>query len=160
MKNHAQRLFRVSLIAFLGFAVSWVTSQAQEVSVSGIYLLIEVNGEKLPAASWTKKSNGERCREEVLEGAMFLDSIGRFAAFVTTRDVCLDEDGSETAIKEESVIWPGSYEKSGNQVTLQYEFELWPDPDQAVLNGDLLVLKDEGVGEYEGQSTEFVLRRK
>jgi len=160
MKNHAQRLFRVSLIAFLGFAVSWVTSQAQEASVSGVYLLIEVNGEKLPAASWTKKSNGERCKTETLGGALLLDSKGRFAAFVTERNVCLHEDGSESTIKEESVIWPGSYNMSGNQVTLQYEFELWPDPDQAVLNGDHLVVKSEGVGDYEGQSTEFIFRRE
>ena len=49
--------------------------------MSGVYSLIEVNGEKLSAVSWTKNKNGERCKAETLEGAMFLDSQGRAAFF-------------------------------------------------------------------------------
>ena len=60
MKNHLHRLFGVNLITLLGLIVAWGDSQAQEASVAGIYSLIEVDGEKLPAFSWTEKANGER----------------------------------------------------------------------------------------------------
>lgn len=159
MNNHMRRFSIASLITLLGTVVGLVISQAQEPSVSGVYSLIEVNGGELPAVSWTKNSNGERCTEEILEGALFLDSKGRFAAFVTERDVCLREDGLETEVNKESVIWPGSYKVSGDQVTLEYDFEQWSDPDQAAIKGDFLVLNSEGVGDYEGQSTEFVFRK-
>ena len=160
MNNHMRRFSIASLITLSWTVVGLVVSQAQEPSVSGVYSLIEVNGAELPAVSWTKNSNGDRCTEEILEGALFLDSKGRFAAFVTVRDVCLQEKGFETEANKESVIWPGSYKISGNQVTLNYDFEQWSEPDQAAINGDLLVLNLEGVGDYEGQSTEIVFRRE
>lgn len=156
MKNQLRILFVSSLIAFSGILVGSSMSLAQEATVAGIYLLIEVNGKNLPAVSETKMSNGVRCNEETLEGALIFNSDGRYAAFITSREICLHEDGSKSITKEESEIWPGSYKISDNQVTLQYDFELWPDPDHAVLKGGLLVYESGG----EGQAiTEFVFRR-
>jgi hypothetical protein len=159
MNSNSKNFVRFSLILCLLIAVGLDNTKAQEPSVSGVYTLIEVNGEKLPAVSWTKKSNGERCNEEISKGALFVDSEGRLAAFVTARDICLHEDGTETIVKEGSTIFPGSYMMSGKQLILQ--FELLPeDRNQAELDGDFLVVKDEGIGEYEGQSAEFVFRRQ
>ena len=147
MKKYGKKIFRVSLITFLGIAVGLGVSQAQEPSVSGVYLLIEVNGEKLPAVLKGKPNNlggcaacGERCKEEILGGALLLDSEGRSAAFLTERDVCLHEDGSETAAGENSLIFPGTYNISGNQITNETVFGT----DQAILKGDLLVYKTGG----------------
>jgi len=158
MKNHLHRLFGVNLITLLGLIVAWGDSQAQEASVAGIYSLIEVDGEKLPAFSWTEKANGERCKQEILEGALLLDSEGRLAALVTERDFCAHEDGSEAAGKEASTIFPGSYKISGSQIILQ--FEIGPNPDHGVLTGDLLVVTEGGgADDRDGRTTEYVFRR-
>lgn len=150
-----QKLFGITLVAFVVFAVGLGISQTSEPSVPGVYLLVEVNGEKLPAVSWTKKSNGESCNIEILGGALLLDSEGRWASLVTERDVCVHEDGSKTADEEASMMFAGSYKISGNQITLQDEISA----DQAILKGDLLVLTVIGVGVFEGQTTKLVLRR-
>lgn len=139
--------------AVMAVAVDLGVLQDQDPSVPGVYLLIEVNGAQLPAVSWTTKPNGERCKNEILEGALFLDAEGRSAAFLTERDICLQDDGSESAVKENSVIFPGSYVASGNQITIEDDFGT----DQAVLNGDVLVYKTGGEGR---PITEFVLRRE
>ena len=151
-----QKLFGITLVAFVVFAVGLGISQTSEPSVPGVYLLVEVNGEKLPAVSWTKKSNGESCNTEILGGALLLDSEGRWASLVTERDVCVHEDGSKTADEEASMMFAGSYKISGNQITLQ-ENEI--SADQAILKGDLLVLTVIGVGVFEGQTIKCVLRR-
>ena len=150
-----QRLFGISLAAFLMLSVGLGISQTSEPLVPGVYLIIEVNGEKLPAISWTKESNGKRCKTETLGGALLLDSEGRWASLVAERDICLHEDGSETTGKEASIMFTGLYKVSGNHITLQDEGSA----DQAVLNGDLLVLTVVGVGVFEGQTTKYVLRR-
>jgi hypothetical protein len=153
--NSKQRLFGIIWVALVGFAVGLGISETSEPLAPGIYLLIEVNGEKLPAVSWTKKSNGERCKTETLGGALLLDSKGQWASLVTERDVCVHEDDSETAGEKASTMFAGSYKISGNQITLQDETSA----DQAILKGDLLVLTIVGVGVFEGQTTEYVLRR-
>ncbi len=117
--------------------------QDQEPSVPGIYLLVEMNGTQLPAVSWTTKPSGQRCRNEILEGALIFDAEGRSAAFVTDREVCLHDDGSESAAQENSVIFPGSYVVSGNQITIEDDFGT----DEAVLNGNILLYKTGGAGE-------------
>lgn len=149
------RFFGISLVALLGFAVALSVSRASEQSVPGAYLLVEVNGEKLPALSWTKEVKGQRCKIETLGGALLLDSEGRWASLVTERDVCVHEDGSENTTDESSVMFTGSYKISGNQITLQDETS----SDEATLKGDVLVLEVVGVGVFEGQTAKYVLRR-
>ena len=154
MNAHLQRLIGVSLIAFLVFAGGLGMSQAQESSVSGVYLLIEVNGEKLPAVSWSTSSNGERCKTETLGGALLLDLAGRSASFVTEREVCVLANGSENVGREASTMFTGSYRISGDQLTIEDEVS----SDTAALKGGLLIVKVAGVGVYVGQTTEFVLQ--
>jgi len=111
-----QKLFGITLVALVGLMVGSGTSQTSEPALPGIYSLIEVNGEKLPAVSWTSESNGKHCNTETLGGALLLDSEGQWASLVTERDVCLHDDGSETAHEEVSSMFMGSYESSGNQI--------------------------------------------
>jgi hypothetical protein len=153
MNNHVQRRFGVSTVAFLSLTVGWGISQAEEVSVAGIYSLVEVDGEQLPANSWTEKLDGERCKQVILKGVLLLDSEGRSAAFLTERVFCASEGDSENVGKEHSVIFAGSYTSSGNQIALQDDFGT----DRAVVEGDILVYETGG----EGQPTEkFVFRKQ
>jgi len=128
-------------------------SQAHGPSVFGIYNLIQINEENLPAVAFTgpKKPNGDQCREEMLSMAVILEPKGRSSEFVTGRDVCVHEDGSETATEEEMATWIGSYTISGDQLTIQGS--------QAVLKEDLLIVTYVGVGEHEGQSIKAVFQR-
>lgn len=138
--------------AVMTVAVDLGVLQDQDPSVPGVYLLIEKNGAQLPAVSWSTKPNGERCKNEILEGALLFDAEGRSAAFLTERDTCLHDDGSESAVKEHSVIFPGTYVVAGNMITIEDDFGT----DQSVLNGNILVYKTGGESE---PTTEFAFRR-
>jgi hypothetical protein len=139
--------------AVMAVAVGLGVLQDEAPSVPGVYLLIEVNGEQLPAVSWVSRPNGEHCQNEILEGALVFDDEGKSAAFLTERDVCQNDDGSESAAKERSVIFPGSYVVSGNQITIEDDFGT----DQAVLNGNILLYRTGGEGR---PITEFAFRRE
>jgi predicted phage-related endonuclease len=152
MKNHVHRLFGGHLIGFLALIVGWSISQAQETSVAGIYSLIEVNGQKLPAELWIENSDGTRCKQVVVEGALLLDSEGRSASFITERVVCPNEEKSEAEATERSTMFPGSYKASGNQITVEDDFGT----DHAVLEGDLLAYK---TGEGGPSVIDWVFRR-
>jgi len=153
MKICVQRLFGVGSIAFLGLIVSWGISQAEEASVAGVYLLIEMNGEQLPANSWAEKPDDKRCKQVILQGALLLDSEGRSAAFITERVACPNEGGPETLEKKHSVIFAGSYTISGNQITIEDDFGT----DEAVIKGDVLVYETGGDGR---PIEEFVFRKE
>ena len=153
MSNHVQRQCGVSLIAFLWLTVGWSISAAEEASVAGIYLLIEMNGEQLPANSWIEKPDGKRCKQVILEGALLLDTDARSAAFITDRVVCPNDDGSASDGKEHSVIFAGSYTVSGDQITLEDDFGT----DRAVVKGDVLVYETGGEGR---PIEEFVFRKE
>ena len=139
--------------AVMAVAVELGVLQDQDPSVPGIYLLIEVNGRQLPAVSWTTLPSGERCSKEIFEGALVFDAEGRSSAFISEREVCLHDDGSESAAKEGSVIFPGTYVVSGNQITIKDDFGT----DHAVLNGKILVYKTGGEGR---PVTEYAFRKQ
>ena len=143
MNNHIQRHFGVIAVAFLLLTVGWGVSQAEEVSVAGIYSLEQVDGQQLPANSWTEKLDGERCKQVILRGVLLLDSEGRSAAFLTEKVSCPSEAATEGGGKERSVIFADSYTRSGNQITLRDEFGT----DRAVLEGDVLVYETGGEGQ-------------
>ena len=115
MNNRVQRQFVVSAVALLSLIAGWNISQAEEQSVAGVYSLVEVDGERLPANSWTENLDGERCRQVILKGVLLLDSEGRSSAFLTERVFCPSEDASENGGKEQSVIFAGTYAVSRNQ---------------------------------------------
>ena len=115
MNNRVQRQFVVSAVALLSLIAGWNISEAEDASVAGVYLLMEVNGEQLPANLWTENLDGERCRQVILKGVLLLDSEGRSSAFLTERVFCPSEDASENGGKEQSVILAGTYAVSRNQ---------------------------------------------
>jgi hypothetical protein len=153
MNNQVQRHFGINAVAVFALTVGWGISQAEEVSVAGIYSLVEVNGEQLPTKLWIVKPDGERCSQVTLEGALLLDSEGRSAAFLTERVVCPNEGESETDGIEHSVIFAGSYTNSGNQITIEDDFGT----DRATLKDDVLVYE---TGEEEGAISKFVFRKE
>lgn len=128
-------------------------SKAQRSSAFGIYNLIQINEEKLPGIAFTgpKKPNGDQCRWEVLSAAVILEPKGRSAEFATMREVCVHEDGSETATEEEMTTWIGSHSIFRGQLTIQGS--------QAVLKEDLLIVTYPGIGEYEGQIAKAVFQK-
>lgn len=145
MKCDLRTAFPYSLFVSVAIAADLSLAQAQAPSVPGVYLLLEVNGNSLPAVTGARSSNGERCQTEVLDGAVLFGSDGQSAAFVTEREVCAFEDRPETTVRQESVIFVGSYEVSGNQITINDDFGT----DYAVRDGDLLIYTtDPGATEY------------
>lgn len=138
--------------AVMAVAVGLGVLQDEAPSVPGVYLLIEVNGEQLPAVRWASRPNGERCKKEILKGALFFDDEGKSAAFLTEFDNCLNDAESQSAAKEKSVIFPGSYVVSGNQITIEDDFGT----DKAILNGNMMLYM---TGEEGKPITEFAFRR-
>ena len=150
MKSQLRKLLGMGLIAFLGISTRFSNSHAQEAFGPGIYVLIEVNGESLPVVTGERSSDGELCETETLEGAVLIDSEGRSAAFVTERETCIGKDGSETVASVRSVIFPGTYEISGNEISIRDEFGT----DNAVLEGDLMIYS------VENEAAEYILRKQ
>ena len=88
---------------------------------------------------------------------MLLDSAGRWAALVTARETCTNRDDSQTVSDERSETFSGSYETSGDRIVL-YD-ETLGGSDEGSLTGDVLVVTVVGAGDFEGQSSEWVLRK-
>ncbi|MBT8083290.1 MAG: hypothetical protein KJO56_12770 [Gammaproteobacteria bacterium] len=150
MSAYQETGFWPYLIIVFWFMASPSVSLAEEQSVFGIYILVEVNGETLPTPEWPDKVTSDGCKEEILSGAVILDSDGKSAEFLTVRKVCVHEDGSETVSEEDRGMWTGPYQVSGHQLTIQ--------GDRAVLNGDLLILKVDT--ESESRTSVLVFQRE
>lgn len=142
MSNQVQVHFGICALALLSLIGGWGISQAEEATVDGVYSLVEVNGEALPANLWTEKPDGEHCEQIILKGALLLDSEGRSAAFLTESVSCPSEVDEGSAGKKRSVMFVGSYSVSGNQVTIEDDFGT----DRAVVEGDVLVYETGGDG--------------
>lgn len=150
MNNRPNRSLLSSLIIVFCFSTNLDVSLAEEPSIFGIYVLVEVNGETLPTPEWPDKVNSDGCKEEILSGAVILDSDGKSAEFLTVREVCVHEDGSETVSEEDRGMWVGPYQASQNQLTIQ--------GDRAALEGDLLVLYVDSRSEI--RTSVFVFQRE
>ena len=155
--NADQKCFGFLFVATLLLASSLSISHASELSTAGVYMLVEINGEELPAFSWSSSADGQDCREETLQGALLLDSNGGWAVLLTERAICLDESGSDTIGEQASDILTGSYEISGNQITLHFMETVTTG--QFTSAGEILVFQIVGVGKFEGQTAEYVMRR-
>lgn len=153
MNNHRQRQVTVSAGAVLLLALAWGISYAEEVSVAGVYSLMQVDGQELPATSWTERPDGERCKQLVVKGVLLLDSEGRSAAFLTEKVFCPSEAATARAGAEHSVIFAGSYTRTGNEITLRDAFGT----DRAVLEGDVLAYE---TGGEEQPVVKFIFRKE
>ena len=149
MNNFLLGRFGISFVILLSLIALPGISQAQDASVAGVYTLEEVNGESLPANSWTETLDGERCKQVILKGVLLLDTEGQSAAFLAERVFCPSEDAG----KERSTIFAGSYSVSGNEITIEDDFGT----DRAVVEGDVLVYETGG----DGRPVEkFVFRKE
>lgn len=159
MKKRIQKFGVTQSLALLGTILLAFTVQADGDSIAGVYLLTHVNSEELPAATWTRAIDSRSCTNETLDGALLIDTEGRMAVLATTRDVCLESDGSKKTSTPKSELFDGTYEVSGDAIELH--FTAFPnEPDTGVLANGVLTVKDVGGGDFEGQIAEFIFRKK
>lgn len=157
MRNNVHRIIGVNVIAILALAFILGGSQAQSVSVSATYSLVKVNGDEIPAVSWTKEVDDKTCEYLTFGGALLLNSEGRSGAFAMERVNCIDMNGFKTSTLSDFVMFTGEYEISGNQISFYYDDEI--SNDRGTLEGDLLILKVVGIYEYEGQTTVYTFEK-
>ena len=153
--NANKKRFGFLFVATLLLASSLSISHASELSTAGVYMLVEINGEALPAFSWPANVDGQDCREETIQGALLLDSKGGWAVLLTEREICSDESGSDTVGEQGSDILVGSYEISGKQITLHFMETVTTG--RFTSAGERLVFQIAGVGKFEGHTAEYVL---
>lgn len=157
MTNHANRINGVNSLAVLGLAIFLGGSQAQSVSVSATYSLVKVNGEEIPAVSWTKEGDDKSCEYLTFGGALLLSPEGRSGAFAMERVNCIDKNGSRTSTLGDFVMFTGQYEISGNQISFHYDDAI--SNDRGTLEGDFLTLEVVGIYEYQGQTTVYTFEK-
>ena len=145
------------IVASLIHALCLGNSRADDLSVAGVYVLVEINGSELPAVSWSTDTGGQGCREETLNGTVLFGSDGAWAGLIAERMVCKNSDGSEDIGDPSSSILSGSYTIAGNQITIIFDGIV--STGQYNAEKGLLVFKTVGVGPFEGQTLEYVLRR-
>ena len=138
MNNHVPRHERIIAVALLLLVAGWGISQADEAPVDGVYSLLEVNGEQLPANLSTETPDGDHCEQVILKGVLLLDSEGQSAAFLTVGGSC--EDEAEAGSR--STIFAGTYSVSDNRITIEDNFGT----DHATVEGDVLVYETGGKG--------------
>lgn len=124
--------------------------------ISGAYKLVQVNGENLPATSWT--GPGEGCRHESLSGILLVDSDNRWAAFIQERELCAGTSEETSTGSAKSSIFTGTYRISGS--TYEFHDETLGVTDRARIDGDMLRYTAAGIGDFEGQTGEYVFVRQ
>ena len=155
MNKHIHGYLTVSIVSLLVLPSVLGGSKVGAAPVSATYELIKVNGKELPAVSWITKSDGKHCEFLTIDGALMLSLEERAGAFALERVTCIGEDGSKTSSLGDFVMFTGSYEISGDRISIR-----WSDPpDYGTLNGNLLTVVVIGVGDYEGQTTHYSFRR-
>ena len=154
------RPMQVRFGVLMGFLVSFSVAavSAEELSRAGIYILSEVNSQQLPALTWITNADGKKCRDETLEGGLFMDRDGRAVAFTTERMTCVDSSGKAVPGQEVSTLWAATYEVSANNIAIL--FENFNDADKGVFDGERLILTSVGAGDFEGQTSEFVFHKQ
>jgi len=143
------------LVSILCLAACPTIGHADE--VAGVYRLAEINGQELPAVSWTFSRGEQDCRILVIQSTFLLGSDGKWAALLSEQDVCSAGDGPEVTEGPSRGILTGTYDISGTELELSYEgiVSLGAFSEE----GGRLTLRTVGVGRYEGQSLEYVLEK-
>lgn len=143
MNSYERIIYGLGLLTLLGVAASPGVAHSQESPAPGVYLLTQVEGSALPMTLWTTKPNGDRCKQEIIQGALLLDSEGRSAAFLVDRTICANDNESGAAAAEKSIIFSGSYSVSGGTLlSIRDDFGT----DKATLEGDMLIYESGGEG--------------
>lgn len=129
-------------------------SSSAATSVQATYSLTKVNGEDVPAISWVTETDSERCEHLTSGGALLLNLEGRSGAFAMERVNCVSAQEFRTSSVNDFMIITGTYEISGNQIVIRDEVST----DRGTLLGDALTIAVVGVGDFEGQTTEYVFQ--
>ena len=147
---------KVFLILLSYAAASSLLGESTTQNIAGTYSLLQVNGKNLPAISWT--GPGQGCGHENLYGIMLVDSNHRWAALIEEREVCAGSSGATSTGAAKSNIFTGTYMISDSI----YEFhdETLGVTDRVKIDGDLLRYIAAGIGDFEGQTAEYVFVRE
>lgn len=123
----------------------------------GVYLLVAVNGEPLPAPTWALTAAGRRATIETIDGALLLDDRHQWAALITERLVWSVAGGARMTEPERTVLSHGISDVAGGRLLLL-------DADLTVHGtasraGDDVLVTVQGDGGVEGQTSEYRLRK-
>lgn len=152
------RLFTVFLCALAVQSSTAGPASAVETSVLGVYTLVEINGHALPARTWDSDAEDADCPEEVVSGTLLVGSSGDWSALFEMRQDCA---GDKTPADSDAPRWDllaGRFETAGDEITF-YFMDL-PTSGKIPAAGGDLVLHAVGIFKYEGQSLDYVFRRK
>ena len=156
---NANRKSVVALFFALFVQVSAIgISPAAESSVSGVYNLIEINGHRLPAPSWTNADKEQNCWAEVVSGILLLSSDGEWAGLFEERETCPGSGDSASTSEPTSELFAGSFEISGDQIRIMFFGAA--SLGNISTSGDELIFHVKGVDQFEGQTLDFAFRRK
>ena len=149
------------LVAIIAFFLPMITlgasSTASDQAISGTYIIVEVNGNKLPAATWIIQKDERERKIETLSGAIMLGPQGELAVIVEERELWADNSEAEPSTTVSSGFLKGSYKVLDNEIELSYE--TLPGTDRATLNKGILRVTSIGRGEPKGQVVEYVLHK-
>lgn len=148
------KVTRVFAAFFLTLATFGVGGSDLLQGIPGIYKLVEVNGNKLPAVSWV--GPGGECKQEILSATMLVDSESSWAVLVEEREVCAS-NSEESTSEVGFAIFTGSYKVAGNKI--EFHDETLGVTDYASLENDTLQYTVVGVGDYESQTGVYIFRR-
>ncbi len=143
-----------SLIMLIGTASILGGSQSPATTVQATYSLTEVNGEKLPAVSWRTEANDDHCEYVTTGGALLLNLEGRSGGFAMERIDCVSAAGIRTSTVNDFLMITGTYEIAGDEIIIRDNVST----DRGTLDGDSLTLTVEGVGIFDGQTTEYIFQ--
>jgi len=129
-------------------------SHSAATSVQATYSLTKVNGEDVPAISWVSETDGERCEHLTSGGALLLNLERRSGAFAMERVTCVSAQGFRTSSVNDFMMITGTYEITGNQIVIRDDLST----DRGILLGHALTIAVVGVGDFEGQTTEYVFQ--
>ncbi len=156
--NAIQKPVVILFFALIFLFSSFGICNAIESALPGVYTLVEVNGKQLPAFFWANISEGKNCRSEVISGTLLLSSDGEWAGLLEQREICSGDGGAESKSGVTSELLSGTFEVSGDQIKIR--FLGTESLGKISTTGNELLMHEDGAGQFEGQSLDYVLRRK
>ncbi len=155
MRRTVSQIGIIGLVCIFSLANGLLALESSD--ITGIYELIEVNGKRLPATAWIKQGENGKVNSETRSGILLLSSEGKWAALVIEQDINTSSEDSK-ALPHKSNLFTGFYNNSGNKILFLDEKneELFT----GVTKGNEITIKVVGIGDLEGQTTEYLVRKK
>jgi hypothetical protein len=147
-----------SLLLGLGLAVTASAfAQGADDGVSGVWSLVEINDKPLPVEAWEYNQENAACDNLTNAGTLLMDTAGRWAGLTVVSTSCPGAEGEEPSISQESSIFMGSYSVADEMIS--FHDETLDSIDHGYIAGGRLELTVEGIGNFEGQTAEFVFQK-